>query len=413
MSYSPDDLPQTVGYSPQNVSTMASAPAASPFGLQPPAGEMPGKRRGYGRWWALLVILLVALLTMAAASVPVPYVVTSPGPTFDLKHHDGAPEIIAISGQDPTTGAAIALDEDEPTDPGELHMVTISEYGGPGATLTLFDLLRFRLDGVSQIDKYEDIYPSDITAEQVEEFAKAQMSSSHSTSAVAALEELGWSVPAKVSIIDAVAGSGAVGKVNEGDELVSVTTPDGVEHRIDTASGVFALMGTQPPGSIVKVTVRRNGELVTQEIVSGESPDGYGSKLGIYLDTDIKMPLDVQVHLEEVGGPSAGMMFALSIIDRLTPGDLTGGVSIAGTGALGFDGRVQPIGGLPQKIEGAKRSGAQWFLAPSINCDELTEAPTGINVVRVDDLKDARAAVDAIAHGKTESLPACYAENAA
>lgn len=159
--------------------------------------------------------------------------------------------------------------------------------------------------------------------------------------------------------------------------------------------------------------MRRNGELVTEEIVSGESPDGYGSKLGIYLDTDIQMPLDVQVHLEEVGGPSAGMMFALTIIDRLTPGDLTGGVSIAGTGALGYDGRVQPIGGLPQKIEGAKRSGVEWFLAPSLNCDELSEAPTGINVVRVDDLKEARAAVDAIAHGSTEGLRACYAKSAA
>lgn len=413
MSYTPEDLPQTVGYSPKNVSTPASAAADSPFAYSAIAEENSDKQRGYGRWWALLVVLLVALLTMAAASVPVPYVVTTPGPTFDLKHHEGEPEIIAISGQDPSTGSSVALDEGEPADPGELHMVTVSEYGGPGTTLTLFDLLRFQFDGVSEIASYEDIYPSDITPEQVEEFAKAQMSSSHSTSAVAALEELGWSVPATVTIIDAVAESGAVGKVREGDELVSVTTPDGVEHRIDTASGVFALMGTQAPGTKLKVTLRRNGELVTEEIVSGESPDGYGSKLGIYLDTAIQMPLDVQVHLEEVGGPSAGMMFALTIIDRLTPGDITGGVKIAGTGALGYDGRVQPIGGLPQKIEGAKRSGVEWFLAPSLNCDELAEAPTGINVVRVDDLKQARATVDAIAHGRTDSLPACFAKKAA
>lgn len=413
MPYSPDDLPQTVGYSPQNVAQAASVASPPPFAPPASAVETAGNRRGYGRWWVLLAILLMALLTVAAASVPVPYVATTPGPTFDLKHHDGEPEIIAISGQDPVTGSAVTLDEDEPADPGELHMVTISEYGGPGTTLTLFDLLRFQLDGVSQIDNYEDIYPSNITPEQVEELAKAQMTSSHSTSAVAALEELGWSVPATVTIIDAVAESGAVGKVREGDELISVTTPDGVEHRINTASGVFALMGTQPPDTPLKVTVRRDGKLVTEEIVSGESPDGYGSKLGIYLNTDIRMPLDVQVHLEEVGGPSAGMMFALSIIDRLTPGDLTGGVSIAGTGALGYDGRVQPIGGLPQKIEGAKRSGVEWFLAPSANCDELTKAPTGINVVRVEDLKEARAAVDAIAQGTTENLPACYVKSAA
>lgn len=398
MSYSFDERP-SVPY----VATSAPSPAL----------VRPGEKRNYGRWWAMLGGILVGLLILAAGSLPAPYVVTSPGPTFDLKHHDGEPEIIAISGQDPTTGSAIALDEDEPANPGQLHMVTISEIGGPGTYLTFFDLARYWLDGVSQIDNYSDVYPVELTAEEVEEFAQAQMTSSHSTASVAALEELGWSVPAKVTIIDAVPETDAVGKVKEGDELVSVTTPDGVEHTIDTASGVFALMGTQAPDTTLKVTVRRDGKLVTEEIVSGESPDGYGSKLGIYLNTDIQMPLDVQVHLEEVGGPSAGMMFALSIIDRLTPGDLTGGARIAGTGALGYDGRVQPIGGLPQKIEGAKRSGVEWFLAPASNCDELTEPPTGINVVRVEDLKEARAALDAIAEGQTESLPACYAKNAA
>lgn len=373
----------------------------------------PEEQRRYGRWWALLGALLGGLLIAAAGSLPAPYVVLSPGPTFDLKHHEGEPEIIAISGQDPATGTRVALDEDEPENPGQLHMVTISEHGGPGTYLSFFDLARYWFDGVSQIDNYADVYPTEISSEEVQEIAQAQMTSSHSTASVAALEELGWSVPAKVTIVDAVPESGAVGKVKEGDELVSVTTPDGVEHPIDTASGVFALMGKQDPGTTLAVTLRRGGELVTEKIVSGESPDGRGSKLGIYLNTDIKMPLDVQVHLEDVGGPSAGMMFALSIIDRLTPGDLTGGARIAGTGALSYDGRVEPIGGLSQKIEGAKRSGVEWFLAPAANCGELTEAPTGINVVRVEDLKEARATIDAIAQGKTENLPACYVKNAA
>src|SRR5690606_10810906 len=119
-------------------------------------------------------------------------------------------------------------------------------------------------------------------------------------------------------------------------------------------------------------------------------------------------PFDVTIQLDNVGGPSAGMMFALGIVDVLTPGEATGGEDIAGTGTIAGDGDVGPIGGIRQKLYGARDAGADWFLAPQENCDEVTgHVPDGLRVVSVDTLADALTAVDAIAHGDVDGLPAC------
>jgi PDZ domain-containing protein len=102
------------------------------------------------------------------------------------------------------------------------------------------------------------------------------------------------------------------------------------------------------------------------------------------------------------------MMFALAVYDKLTPGALTGGAKIAGTGTIDSVGAVGKIGGIQQKLVGAKRGGATWFLAPAGNCDEVVgHIPDGLNVVKVASFVQARDAVEAIAAKHTASLPRC------
>ncbi|GAP55345.1 uncharacterized protein YlbL [Arthrobacter sp. Hiyo6] len=127
------------------------------------------------------------------------------------------------------------------------------------------------------------------------------------------------------------------------------------------------------------------------------------------LQYKFKFPFDVKISLDKVGGPSAGMMFALGIVDTVTPGDLTGGKHIAGTGTITPDGAVGAIGGIGQKMYGARAGGATMFLAPAANCDEVVgHIPAGLQVVKVENLAEAREAVQtAGSGGDTSKLPVC------
>ncbi len=138
--------------------------------------------------------------------------------------------------------------------------------------------------------------------------------------------------------------------------------------------------------------------------------DGETPVIGVFVGGDYEFPFEVRIQLENVGGPSAGMMFALGIVDKLTPGELNGGLEVAGTGTISGSGEVGAIGGIRQKLWGAQRAGADWFLAPASNCAEVAgQVPAGLTVVAVDTLDDAIGALEAIAADDTASLPACAA----
>ncbi|MDF7664201.1 Lon protease [Bifidobacterium sp. ESL0763] len=118
----------------------------------------------------------------------------------------------------------------------------------------------------------------------------------------------------------------------------------------------------------------------------------------------------VSMHVDDIGGPSAGMMYALGVIDKLTPADETGGRVIAGTGTISKSGKVGQIGSIRLKMLGARRDGATWFLAPASNCDEVVgHVPAGLRDVRVSTLADAYKAVKAIGSGQGGLLPHCTA----
>ena len=375
------------------------------------------RSRSFRAWIAVGVLALFVVLGFTLALMPVPFVIQSPGPTVNVLGSQGDVEVLEFS----QSGAEEFLEsweEDvvlpevrghEESD-GQLRMVTVSELGGPGSTVRGIDWLQALFSPSSTVSAYSDLYDDSVTAEGLKEAASAQMTSSHSTSAIAAFEYLGIPMDSTLTVAGAVPGSDADGQVEEGDILVSLGLPSGVTEIVDAPSVPFSVMKTVAPGSTVDVTLERDGQTIVVPVVTAAAEGEEGSKLGIYLTAQTETPLNVDFNLERIGGPSAGLIFSLGIIDQLSDHDLTGGNIIAGTGAMSFTGDVMPIGGVKQKMYGASRDGAEWFLVPVDNCaDVIGNEPEGLHVIPVSVLSEGVDAVEAIAAGEGDNLPTCEA----
>jgi len=171
--------------------------------------------------------------------------------------------------------------------------------------------------------------------------------------------------------------------------------------RITSSQKLQELVQAQPPGTGLTVGYTRDGRSGTARVVTRK--DGSGTpRIGVSVTTDQPHPFDVKIDLNEIGGPSAGLMFSLGIIDKLKPADLTGGKIIAGTGTIDDEGNVGPIGGIPQKLVGAKDAGAQLFLVPFGNCAEaLRNAVPGLPMAEVATVDDALTALQTFRDGGT------------
>lgn len=231
------------------------------------------------------------------------------------------------------------------------------------------------------------------------------MTSSQEAATAAALGELSIPVATTLKVSQVDSRSPAASVIKGGDVILGVNG-----QRADTLEALRSALGQVPAGESVTVRISRGG---TEREVTTKTTTGDGGRtvLGVFLDPRFRFPFQVKIQIENIGGPSAGMMFALGIIDVLTPGDLTGGKTIAGTGTIDSDGTVGPIGGIEQKLVGARDAGARWFLAPAGNCSSVVgHVPRGMQVVRVSTLAQARSAVEAIASGTgTGALPRCTA----
>ncbi|MBO3094043.1 YlbL family protein [Cellulomonas dongxiuzhuiae] len=337
-------------------------------------------------------MLAAAVLVGVLAVMPAPYAVNGPGPTTDvLGEVDGEP-LIEVEGAStyPSTG--------------ELRLTTISGVGGPGYPAYLLNVLRGWLSPASVVRPVEDVYPQDASREEIEESNAGLMVSSQENAAVAALTELGLEVPATLVVAGTVEGTDAEGKLEEGDVL---TAMDG--EALPDYQSLVARLAEVEPGDTVTLTVTRHSRTVDVPVVTGER-EGGGAQIGVFIDPSFDMPVDVSINIEGIGGPSAGTMFALGLVDLLTPEDEANGQVIAGTGTIDVTGAVGPIGGIRQKLAGAVRDGAEWFLAPSDNCDEVVgHVPDGLRVVEVSTLHEAREAMVAIGAGEGEDLPTCTA----
>ncbi len=379
-------------------------PAAEPVAAPAPTGPvMPGRGARHTRrpsWWRPWTSLAIGLVLafgvgIGASVISLPYAIMQPGPATNVlgttKGPDGKESPRIVISQAPTYPTTGALD-----------FTTVRVLGGPGYPVNAFDLLGAWLDPDAEVLPVDAVFPPTVTEEQVAEENKAEMVGSQQEAAAVAVRATGHDVPLVVTISKLSPGSPSEGQLQAGDVLVSVA---GAPASDPTA--VRAAIQKATPGDTLDVVVTRGGANVTAHPKTGKADDGR-TILGIMLSSSYSLPFPVTIDAGNVGGPSAGLMFSLGVYDKLTDGAMTGGQQIAGTGTIDDTGRVGPIGGIRQKIAGAKAAGARFFLAPSDNCAEVTSAPIdGIQVVKVTSFADARDAVTAIGQGNITTLPHC------
>ncbi|MFJ5698194.1 PDZ domain-containing protein [Arthrobacter sp. NPDC093139] len=364
----------------------------------PAAGSQSAGTAGSGpstprdpRVSAMMLSGLIALvLGVTSAVLPVPYVVESPGPTFNTLGKDNGKPVISITGR-----------ETYPAE-GNLNLTTVYVDGGPNGPVSVFEAFSAWLDGSKAVYPQELIFPTGLTKEQSEQESAVAMTTSQENAVASALKELNIPFGQKLEVADLSEGSASQGKLKPGDVFTSING------KPITALAVVQDELAAGAGKPVVVVVEREGKAVTETVTPARSDSGRFI-LGVLLKYRFTFPFDVKISLEKVGGPSAGLMFALGIIDTVTPGDLTGGKHIAGTGTISPDGVVGPIGGVAVKMHGARADGATMFLAPAANCSEVSgNVPEGLQVVKVENLDEARRAVElAASGGDTSGLPAC------
>jgi len=335
----------------------------------------------------LVAALVVVVLLLGGALLPVPYVALGPGPTFNtLGQVDGQP-LIDISGRQtyPATG--------------HLNLTTVSV----ASPLDLGSALVGWLDSSVAVVPRQLVFPPGRSRKQVEAEDTQQMVESQQHATTAALRQLGIPVPAQVQVASLQAGLPAAAELRVGD---TITTIDGTA--VTSADQLRMLIGRRAPGDAVSVGYVRDGRAETASIRTTTAPRAPNRALiGLSPREVPQYPFSVKIRLQDVGGPSAGLMFALGIYDELTPGDLTGGAFVAGTGEIDDAGTVGPIGGIRQKVIAARQQGATVFLAPAANCAELAGAtPKGLRLVKVTNLAGALDALEQLRTGGS-SLPSC------
>jgi PDZ domain-containing protein len=325
-----------------------------------------------------------AALTLAAVFLPVPYVVEMPGPTLDVLGSADGVELIGVpeAPDHPVTG--------------QLRLTTVRTRGSD-RDLTVGEAAVSWISAADQVIPYDAAYPKASTKQEREERSAQQMVSSQELASVAALGALGLGV--ELRIVDALPGPAAE-VLKPDDVLVSIdgTMVRDFEHLLRVLSAI-------PAGSTITVAIRRSGQ--SEEVTLRTLDDGAGgSRMGVTVG--FALPVDVEFGIEGIGGSSAGAMFALGIVDKLGEVDLAAGRIVAGTGTVDPYGNIGPIGGIQQKMVGARRDGAEFFLAPRDNCPQvLGSIPPGLTVAAVATLNDALDALSAMRSGDLSDLATC------
>jgi PDZ domain-containing protein len=352
--------------------------------------ETPKPRSLASRVIAWVVFAAITGAGLFLAIAPTPYLVEKAGPVYNVLSSIAGTPMITITGKTtyPTTG--------------DLVMLTVTLKGDSSRGASWFDVGLAKFDSTVAIVNKDDIYPPGWDDAKLNEEADMMMLDSQASAKAAALTLL--NIPFTSSVkVTSVTKSGPAGSVlKAGDTLLKVQGE--VATGLDQVKAlVRATKGKVP----VQLLIERNGRSLNVSVLPKLIDKEW--RMGIYVQSVPEFPFKIDIEVGNVGGPSGGQILALAIYDKLTPGALTGGKKIAGTGTVTPDGTIGPIGGIRQKLYGALRAGAKWFLAPSANCDEVVgHVPDGIRVVKVSNLQDSLKAVKAIASGSgTASLPSC------
>ncbi|MEV7925611.1 PDZ domain-containing protein [Kitasatospora sp. NPDC088264] len=356
-------------------------------------------------------LLLIALLCVSVL-MKVPYTEMSPGPTYNTLGNQGGKSVITITGRDsyPTTG--------------HLNMTTVQVTGAKYEPSLVNAVVGWLRDDVMVVP-HDNVYPKGQTDADAKKQNAEEFASSEDSARTAALNQMGIPVGTELIIKSVTAGAPAEGRLHAGDQIVAV---DGTP--VSTAEQVVAAVTRHKPGESVVFTVvprvkdaTGNGganpgdrtdvtvPTVRAKDLDPKAPAERAELAVVGIGTTIRhtYPFQIDIGLQDVGGPSAGLMFSLGIIDKLTPGgDLTGGRFVAGTGTIDDDGKVGPIGGISMKLIAARDAGAEYFFTPSSNCAEATKnVPSGLNLIKTDTLDGALKSLEQIRSGQTSALPSC------
>jgi Lon-like protease len=343
---------------------------------------------------SVLVVVLLVGLVGAAVFLPVPYVTMSPGPTVNVLSKVEGDPVIEVEGADTY-----------PTE-GDLRLTTVS-VTSPSVDISLLEALSAWFDGTRAVYPRDVIYPPEQSVEDVERESSVQMVGSQDTAVAVALQELGYDLPLLTEVLGVTKGSPADGKLEPRDYILEVNgTP------IDDVEQVSEAIQDTGVGKPAEIVVRRDGERRTVTLTAEAAEDDpERAVVGVEIGTGYDFPFDVKVNLDDnIGGPSAGLIFSLAVYDTLTPGALTGGTDVAGTGSIDGNGSVGPIGGIQQKIVAAADAGAKVFLVPAGNCAAALGADVRegeIELVRTRTMHEAVGSLEAYAKDDDADLPGC------
>lgn len=349
------------------------------------AYSKPRKSAGF----AFLSVAAIALLGVLV--FPTPYVIEQPGPAYNVLAKDDGKSIISISNAKTYETS------------GHLDLLTVQVLGNREKSPNWIEIFLAWMSPSKSVLLIDQVFPANQTTQQSTAESTAMMEQSQQEAIAVALQALGYSTPVELYVSEVTKNSPSSGQIIAADFIRSV---DGVAvSTIEQLRGQVNLFDGSAP---LQIKVLRNGlEEVFEITPVKDETDAY--RIGILAGYKYEFPIEVSLQLGDVGGPSGGMMFALGIYDQLTPGAITGGQHIAGTGTIDGQGNIGPIGGIRQKLFGAQQAGADYFLAPADNCAEVIgNVPAGLKVLKVKNFSAALNAVEKI--GKKQdlsSLPTC------
>ena len=325
---------------------------------------------GTNRRVRTLVVALVPIMVfgLLLTAVTVPFVALGPGPTFDTLGEVEGKQVVDIEGADlhPTSG--------------HLNMTTVSQSDG----LTLGQALQLWMSGNEQLVPRDLVYPPEKSKDEIDEENAGDFKQSEDSAEYAALGYLKY--PEAVTVQNVTDPGPSVGKLEAGDAIDLVNDKPVANLEEFTA----LLKATKPGDQLVLDYRRKDKSLGTTTVTLGKNPDRDYGYLGVGVVDAPWAPFTIAFNLANIGGPSAGLMFSLAVVDKLTTGDLNGGKFVAGTGTISSDGKVGPIGGITHKLYAAKEAGATVFMVPAENCDEAKSAhDADLQLIRVENLTGA------------------------
>lgn len=250
-----------------------------------------------------------------------------------------------------------------------------------------FERLFPQIHDGAQLVPAEQVNPEGLSERERRRQSLQEMSTSQQIAIAVALRRLGHPVPSRgAEVVSVQEGSPADGKLEPGDVIVGANG-----ERVTSPETLRQMLRDHRPGEAVAVTLRRDGASRELEVGTREAEDGR-AVMGVFIQPELEFPVDVRIDAGEVGGPSAGLAFALDVVDELGS-DVDGGRRIAVTGALELNGDVLPVGGIPQKTLGAREADADVFLVPAENAAEARRYAERLRIVPVSSFREALSAL--------------------